>query len=122
MKLASTHAAVTGGNSGIGLAIARAFRDEGASTLSLNNTGGTDHLSFDAAYLPGFQFIQEPLAYGTKTHHSNMDVYDHTIPEDLMQAATVIATFTYHSAQRDEMIPRKAMPAPTQTSTPVSSR
>lgn len=87
------------------------FNDMGAATLSLNNTGGTDHLSFDGVGLPGFQFIQEPIAYDSKTHHSNMDVYDHTIAADLMQAATIIASFTYHSAERDEMIPRKEMPA-----------
>ena len=97
------------------------FNDMDAATLTLNNTGGTDHLSFDGVGLPGFQFIQEPIAYSPKTHHSNMDVYDHLIAEDLMQAATIIAAFTYHSAQRDEMMPRKEMPAPAQTSS-VSSR
>ncbi len=96
------------------------FNDVGAATLTLNNTGGTDHLAFDGVGLPGFQFIQEPIAYSPKTHHSNMDVYDHLISEDLMQAATIIATFTYHSAQRDEMIPRKEMPTP--RTSPVSSR
>jgi len=98
------------------------FREVGASTLTLENTGGTDHLSFDGVGLPGFQFIQEPLAYGTKTHHSNMDVYDHTIPEDLMQAASVIATFTYHTAERDEMIPRKEVPEPSAPASSTSSR
>ena len=88
------------------------FNSMGAATLTINNTGGTDHQSFDGVGLPGFQFIQEPIAYGSKTHHSNMDVYDHTIADDLMQAATIIASFTYHSAERDEMIPRKEMPAP----------
>ncbi|MEZ4703361.1 MAG: M20/M25/M40 family metallo-hydrolase [Rhodothermales bacterium] len=88
------------------------FNDMGAATLTLNNTGGTDHLSFDAVGLPGFQFIQEPIAYSPKTHHSNMDVYDHTIADDLKQAATIIASFVYHTAQRDEKLPRKPMPAP----------
>jgi Zn-dependent M28 family amino/carboxypeptidase len=89
------------------------FNDMGAATLTINNTGGTDHQSFDGVGLPGFQFIQEPIAYGSKTHHSNMDVYDHAIADDLMQAATVIASFTYHSAERDALIPRKDMPAMT---------
>jgi len=97
------------------------FNDMGAATLTLNNTGGTDHLAFDGVGLPGFQFIQEPIAYSPKTHHSNMDVYDHLVAADLMQAATIIASFTYHSAQRDELIPRKEMPAGTGAS-PVSSR
>lgn len=98
------------------------FNDLGAATLTLNNTGGTDHLAFDGVGLPGFQFIQEPIAYSSKTHHSNMDVYDHVIPEDLKQAATVIASFTYHSAERDEKIPRKALPKPDESASPVSSR
>jgi carboxypeptidase Q len=88
----------------------RPFQDLGAGTLSLQNTGGTDHLSFDAVGLPGFQFIQEPMAYGTKTHHSNMDVYDHAVIDDLKQSATIIASFVYHTAMRDEQLPRKAMP------------
>ncbi|MDQ7040321.1 MAG: M28 family peptidase [Rhodothermus sp.] len=86
------------------------FHDLGAATLSLRNTGGTDHLSFDAVGLPGFQFIQDHLAYGTRTHHSNMDVFDHVIEEDLKQAATIIAAFAYHAAERDERIPRKPLP------------
>lgn len=85
------------------------FDDLGASTLTLRNTGGTDHLSFDAAGLPGFQFIQEPIAYSTRTHHSNMDVYDHAVADDLMQAATIVAAFAYHTAERDDMLPRKPL-------------
>ncbi len=88
----------------------RPFQDLGAGTLSLQNTGGTDHLSFDGVGLPGFQFIQEPMAYGTKTHHSNMDVYDHAVIEDLKQSATIIASFVYHTSMRDELLPRKAQP------------
>jgi carboxypeptidase Q len=88
------------------------FADLGASTLTINNTGGTDHLAFDAVGLPGFQFIQEPIAYSTKTHHSNMDVYDHTIAEDLKQAATIIASFVYNTAERDQKMPRKPLPRP----------
>ncbi len=86
------------------------FHDLGAATLSLANTGGTDHLSFDAVGLPGFQFIQEPMAYSTRTHHSNMDVYDHAVADDLRQAATIIAAFVYHTAQRDKKLPRKPLP------------
>ena len=87
------------------------FKDLGASTLTLNNTGGTDHLAFDAVGIPGFQFIQEPIAYFNRTHHSNMDNYDHLVAEDLQQAATVIASFVWHTSQRDEKLPRKAIDA-----------
>jgi Zn-dependent M28 family amino/carboxypeptidase len=86
------------------------FRDEGVSAISIRNTGGTDHLSFDAVGLPGFQFIQDPLAYETVTHHSNMDTLDHTQAPDLMQAAAVIATVVYDAANRPDMLPRKALP------------
>ncbi len=82
-------------------------RDLGAATVTLRNTGGTDHLPFDAVGLPGFQFIQDDLEYDTLTHHSNMDVYDHLSRADLMQAATVMAWFVYNAAMRDEMLPRK---------------
>jgi carboxypeptidase Q len=88
------------------------FRDLGVTTISIRNTGGTDHLSFDAVGLPGFQFIQDPLDYMTVTHHSNMDVYDHAIPGDLMQAAAVIASVVYDAATRAEMLPRKPLPKP----------
>lgn len=83
------------------------FKDLGASTLSLSNTGGTDHLEFDKVGIPGFQFIQEPMAYFARTHHSNMDNLDHLVGEDLSQAATIIASFVFHTAMREEMIPRK---------------
>lgn len=86
------------------------FRDLGVTTISIRNTGGTDHLSFDAVGLPGFQFIQDPLDYGTITHHSDMDTYDHVIPEDLMQASAVIATVVYEAANRKEMLPRRELP------------
>jgi hypothetical protein len=85
------------------------FHDLDAATLTLQNTSGTDHLAFDAVGLPGFQFIQEPIAYGTRTHHSNMDVFDHGLVADLQQAATVIASFVYHTAERDELLPRKPL-------------
>jgi carboxypeptidase Q len=83
------------------------FHDMGAATLTLQNTGGTDHLSFDAIGLPAFQFIQDPLEYGSRTHHSNMDSYDHLSGEDLKQAAVIIAAFVCEAAQREDKIPRK---------------
>ena len=88
------------------------FNDLGATTISPNNTGGTDHLSFDAVGIPGFQFIQDPIEYDTRTHHSNMDTYDHLVPEDLKQIATIVAAFVYQTAQRDAKIPRKPLPKP----------
>jgi hypothetical protein len=88
------------------------FRDLGVSAITIRNTGGTDHLSFDAVGLPGFQFIQDPLDYGTITHHSNMDTYDHAIPADLMQASAVIATVVYETANRKELLPRRELPKP----------
>ncbi len=83
------------------------FHDLGMDTLTMRNTGGTDHLSFDAAGIPGFQFIQDPIEYDTRTHHSNMDVYDRLQPEDLKQMAVIVASFVYMAAQRDEKFPRK---------------
>lgn len=88
------------------------FNDLGAKTITIQNTGGTDHLSFDAVGLPGFQFIQDPIEYGTRTHHSNMDSYDHLIEDDLKQAATIVAAFVYDAAMRDQKIPRKELPKP----------
>jgi hypothetical protein len=88
------------------------FRDEGVTTISIRNTSGTDHLSFDDVGLPGFQFIQDPLEYETVTHHSNMDTVDHVQAGDLMQAVSVIATVVYNAANRPEMLPRKALPKP----------
>ena len=86
-----------------------AFVDLGASTVTLNNTGGTDHLPFDAAGIPAFQFIQEPMAYFNRTHHSNMDNWDHLVADDMKQAATVIAAVVWMTAQREEMMPRKEL-------------
>jgi hypothetical protein len=88
------------------------FNDMGASTLTINNTGGTDHLSFDAVGIPGFQFIQDPIEYDTRTHHTNMDTYDHLVPDDLKQASMIVAAFVYNTAMRDEKIPRKELPKP----------
>jgi Zn-dependent M28 family amino/carboxypeptidase len=86
------------------------FADLGATTVTISNTGGTDHQSFDAVGLPGFQFIQDPIEYDTRTHHSNMDVYDHLLADDLKQMATIVAAFAYQAAQRDEKLPRKTLP------------
>ena len=88
------------------------LKDLGVTTLTMRNTGGTDHLSFDAVGLPGFQFIQDPLDYDSRTHHSNMDVYERLQPADLAQIATVEAIFVYNAAMRDQMMPRKAFPHP----------
>ncbi len=85
------------------------FRDLGAETLTLSNTGSTDHISFDSVGLPGFQFIQDPLDYETLTHHTNQDLYDRVPPEDLKQAATIMAAFVYEAAMLDERFPRKAL-------------
>jgi len=86
------------------------FRDLGVTTITIRNTGGTDHQSFDQVGLPGFQFIQDEVEYERMTHHSNMDVYDHAVSPDLMQAAAVIATVVYHAANRPELLPRKELP------------
>ncbi|TDX01819.1 M20/M25/M40 family metallo-hydrolase [Dinghuibacter silviterrae] len=83
------------------------FKELGASTITVQGTDGTDHLSFADVGIPGFQFIQDPLEYETRTHHSNMDTYDHLSPDDLKQASAIIATFVYQTAMRDGMIPRK---------------
>ncbi|MEO1263832.1 MAG: M28 family peptidase [Bacteroidota bacterium] len=85
------------------------FEDDGASTLTLSNTGGTDHLAFHAVGIPGFQFIQDNVAYWSRTHHSNMDNWDHLVADDLKQAATIIASFVWNTSQRDEMLPRRKM-------------
>ena len=86
------------------------FRDMGASTITISNTGGTDHQSFDGIGLPGFQFIQDEIEYDTRTHHSNQDVFDRIQADDMKQAATIMAAFVYQTAMRDEKIPRKPAP------------
>jgi len=88
------------------------LKDLGVTTISVRNTEGTDHESFDAVGIPGFQFIQDKLDYGTRTHHSNMDTYERLQPGDLAQAATVEAIFVYNTAMRDQMLPRKPLPHP----------
>jgi carboxypeptidase Q len=100
-------------------AIARIFaqwieplKDLGVTALTMRDTGGTDHEAFDAIGLPGFQFIQDPLDYSARTHHSNMDTYERLQPDDLAQAALVEATFVYNAAMREQMLPRKSLPHP----------
>jgi carboxypeptidase Q len=88
------------------------LRDLGVTTITLRHTGGTDHESFDAVGIPGFQFIQDELDYSTRTHHSNMDTYERLQATDLEQAATVEAIFVYNTAMRDQMLPRKPLPHP----------
>jgi carboxypeptidase Q len=85
----------------------RPFKDLDMTTITMRNTGGTDHQSFDAVGIPGFQFIQDPVEYESRTHHSNMDVYDRLQPEDLKQMAVIVASFVYNTAMRDQMLPRK---------------
>ncbi len=86
------------------------FADFGAATVTLQNATGTDHIPFDAVGIPAFQFIQDDLDYWPRTHHSNIDDYEHVPREDLMQASMVIASFAYHAAMRDQMLPRKPLP------------
>ncbi len=86
------------------------FRDLGAETLTIQNTGGTDHLAFDGVGIPGFQFIQDEVEYDTRTHHSNMDVWDRVQADDMKQAATIMAAFVYNAAMRDQKLPRKPLP------------
>ncbi len=90
------------------------FHDLGATVVTMKTTGGTDHLSFDAVGVPGFQFIQDPLEYDTRTHHSNMDVYERAQKDDLMEASVIMAAFVYDAAMRDQMLPRKPLGADTQ--------
>jgi len=106
------------------------FADLGATTITSSNTGGTDHQSFDGIGLPGFQFIQDPLEYDTRTHHSSMDVYERIQEDDAKQASIIMATFVYQAAIRDEKLPRKpldgevitapSIPAPAETAVLLS--
>jgi hypothetical protein len=95
------------------------FHNMGMRTLTIRNTGGTDHLSFDAVGIPGFQFIQDPVEYDTRTHHSNMDVYERLQPQDLMQNAVIVASFVAQAANRNDRLPRKPLPARTTTAPPA---
>jgi Zn-dependent M28 family amino/carboxypeptidase len=85
------------------------FADMGAKTVTIQNTGGTDHLSYDRIGLPGFQFIQDEIEYSTRTHHSNQDNYDRIQADDMKQASTIMAAFVYQTAMMDEKIPRKTV-------------
>jgi len=89
------------------------FKNLGMNTLTIRNTGGTDHLSYDAVGLPGFQFIQDEVEYNSRTHHSNMDVYERVQSNDMMRNAVIVASFVYNTANRDEKLPRKPLPKPT---------
>jgi Zn-dependent M28 family amino/carboxypeptidase len=88
------------------------FRDLGVGALTMRNTGGTDHLSFDAVGVPAFQFIQDPIEYDTRTHHSNQDVYERVQAEDMKRNAVIVAAFVYDAANRDQLLPRKELPKP----------
>ncbi len=93
------------------------FKNLGMTTLTIRNTGGTDHLSYDAVGLPGFQFVQDPVEYNTRTHHSNMDYYERIQPQDMMNNAVIVASFVANAANRDDKLPRKPLPKPTPTRT-----
>ncbi|MGH9364242.1 MAG: M20/M25/M40 family metallo-hydrolase, partial [Thermoanaerobaculia bacterium] len=95
------------------------LKDLGATAVTLNSTIGTDHVSFDTVGLPGFQFVQDQLEYDTRTHHTNMDVYERLVKDDLMQASVVMAAFVYEAAMRDGMLPRKPMPKDEPPPTPT---
>lgn len=88
------------------------FKSDGMRTLTLAKTGFTDFMSFDAVGLPGFQFIQDPLDYNTRAHHSNMDTYERVPADDMKWNSMVIATFVMQAANRTEKVPRKPLPAP----------
>jgi Zn-dependent M28 family amino/carboxypeptidase len=84
-------------------------KDLGFATISERATGATDHVSFDQAGLPGFQFIQDPRDYDTRTHHTALDTFERLSDPDLRQAATIMAIFLWNASQRDAMMPRKTV-------------
>jgi hypothetical protein len=88
------------------------FASMGATTVAIQSTSGTDHVYLQSVGVPGYQFIQDPLDYGSRLHHTDIDSYDHLKPEDLRQAAVIMASFLWNAANRDEPLPR--MPLPTQ--------
>ena len=98
------------------------FTDLGMTTITDRNTGGTDHESFDEVGIPGFQFIQDPVEYMSRTHHSNADTYERIQRDDMMQAAVILAAYVYDAAMRDNMLPRKPLPKPTPASAPSQPR
>ena len=97
------------------------FRNLGMTTLTIRNTGSTDHVPFDEVGLPGFQFIQDPVEYRTHSHHTNMDLYDRIQAQDMMKNAVIIASFVYHAANRDTLLPRKALPRPRPPQAPAAA-
>jgi carboxypeptidase Q len=98
------------------------FRNLGMTTLAIRNTASTDHVAFDEVGLPAFQFIQDPMEYDTRTHHTSMDVYDRIQPSDLIQNAVIVASFAYHASNRDKPLPRKPLPRPSPPATPSAAR
>jgi len=101
------------GNAGVGPIFQewlKPFNDIEAKTVTISNTGGTDHLAFNAVGIPGFQFIQDPMDYNTRTHHSNMDTYDRLVAQDLKRSATIVAAFVYHTSERAAQLPRVELP------------
>ncbi len=86
------------------------FKSKGMTTLSIRGTGGTDHAAFDEVGLPGFQFIQDPVEYDSRTHHTNMDLYERIQEADLKQMAVIVASFVYMTANANEQLPRKPLP------------
>jgi hypothetical protein len=97
------------------------FENLGMKHLTIRNTGGTDHLAFNAVGLPGFQFVQDPVQYSSRTHHSNLDVYDQLIASDMMKNAVITAAFVYQTANREQPLPRKPLPKPTPPPRPTTS-
>lgn len=96
------------------------FRNMGMTTLTIRNTTGTDHLAFDEVGLPGFQFVQDPVEYNSRTHHSNADAFERLQPQDMMQNAVIVAAFAVQAANREERLPRKPLPAPAPPPRPTS--
>ena len=88
------------------------LRSLGMTMLTIRNTGATDHIAFDEVGLPGFQFVQDPVEYGTYSHHTNMDLYDRIQREDMIRNSVIIASFVYHAATREARLPRKPLPRP----------
>lgn len=97
------------------------LKDMGVTTITNRNTSGTDHLAFDEVGVPGFQFIQDPMDYSPRTHHSNMDTYDRVQRADMLQMVAVVGTMVYHAANRDEKLPRKPMPKPRRQPDPAKT-
>jgi hypothetical protein len=96
------------------------LRSLGMTTLTIRSVAQTDHVAFDEVGLPGFQFIQDPIEYSTHSHHTNMDLFDRIQPEDVMKNAVIIASFAYHAATRDTLLPRKALPKPRAPAAPTT--